>query len=451
MPLNLPYKILKQEETEHDIFFHLESLKKVTFCTHCNSTNIRKKDKLKNFYFDIPIRAKIVGLTILAQRYFCKDCKKSSREELLQIHSKHNMTERLVKHIEEKSLQRPFTHLAEEIGCTEGTIRKIFKAHVETLAAHNKFETPTVMRIDEIHLAKRARAVITNISERTIIEMFKDRNKTTIIKYLQGLENSHIVLNVAIDIWKPYRDAINDVLPHSIVVIDKFHVVKMANTALEKYRKELRASLMAKQRIDLKNDRFLLLKRKSKLSPKEDMIVSYWENNYSILAKMYYLKEQFFEIYEADSKEEAYTRYSEFENQLTSEVKHYWHEVTRAVGNWHKEIFAYFDYPVTNAYTEAMNSVIRHVDRMGRSYSFETIRAKMLYTKSIHKTKRPKMKKRKEMDIPVFCRKEVPTMNRVLPFHESSYTEEETVELNFGVDMEKLVIGIKKGTLRFED
>jgi len=451
MPLNLPYKILKQEETDHDIFFHLETIDKPSACLLCNSPDIRKKDKLKNFYFDIHVRGKRVGLSIYAQRYLCKSCKKSFKEVLPEIHSKHSMTNRLVKYIEEKSLQRPFTHLAEEIGCTEGTIRKIFRNHRDTLAAQIKFETPKVMGIDEIHLAKRARAVITNINERTIIEMFKDRNKTTIIKYLESLENSHIVLNVAIDMWKPYKDAVNGVLPHSIVVIDKFHVVKMANSALEKYRKELRASLTSKQRIDLKNDRFLLLKRKSTLSPKEDMIVSYWENNYPILAKMYYLKEQFFEIYEANSKEEAYTRYSEFENQLTQEVKPYWYEVTRAVGNWHTEIFAYFDYPVTNAYTEAMNSVIRHVDRMGRSYSFETIRAKMLYTKSIHKTKRPKMNKQYDLGIPAFCKKTTPSIGRYLPPQSVDIVEEKNKDINYGVDMEKLVKEIQKGTLRFEE
>jgi len=378
MPLNLPYRVIKQDETDNDIFFYLEDIHELTTCTYCNSNQIRKKGKLNNFCFDIPSRGKRVGLHIKVQRYLCKECQKSFNGILKKIHSKHNMTTRLVQYIKEKSLQRPFTHLAEDIGCSEGTIRKIFKSYVETLEVQNKFETPKVMGIDEIHLAKRARTVITNISEKTIIEIFKDRNKTTIIKYLQGLENSHIVLNVAIDMWKPYRDAVNGVLPHSIIVIDKFHVTKMANSALEKYRKELRASLSTKQRIDLKHDRFLLLKRKSTLSPTEDLVVSYWENNYPRLAKMYLLKELFFEIYEAKSKEEAYTRYSEFENQLTGEVKHYWHDVTRAVGNWHNEIFAYFDYPVTNAYTEAMNSVIRHVDRMGRSYSFETIRAKML-------------------------------------------------------------------------
>lgn len=250
--------------------------------------------------------------------------------------------------------------------------------------------------------------------------------------------------------WKPYRDAVRSVLPHSVVVIDKFHVVKMANSALEKYRKELRASLTSKQRIGLKNDRFLLLKRKSTLSPKEDIIVSYWENNYPTLAKMYLLKEQFFEIYDAKSKEEAYTRYSEFENQLTQEIKHYWHEVTRAVWNWHNEIFAYFDYPVTNAYTEAINSVIRHVDRMGRSYSFETIRAKMLYTKSIHKTKRPKMDKHYDLSVPIFCRKST-IMDRYVPSKVASSAQMISKDINYGVDLEKLVSEIKKGALRFKD
>ncbi|MBD3797462.1 MAG: ISL3 family transposase [Campylobacterales bacterium] len=450
MPLNLPYNVLKQEEKEHDLFFFLEPIENNLQCPFCGSKDYRKHLNRKQFYFDLPIRGKRVGLYIKRQRYLCKACSKSFLPDLPLIHINHNMTERLVKYIKEKSLQRPFTHLADEIGCTEGTIRKIFKSHIEGLAAQSKFATPKIMGIDEIHLAKRARAVITNIEERTIIEMFKDRNKTTITHYLNRLENSHIVLNVAMDMWKPYRDAVNSILPHSIVVIDKFHVVRMANTALEKYRKELRRSLTQKQRLDLKNDRYLLLKRKNTLSNQESFTLSYWENNYPILAKMYDLKEQFFEIYDTESKEEAYDRYAEFEAQLTKDIRHYWSDLTRAVENWHTEIFAYFDHPITNAYTEAMNSVIRHVDRMGRSYSFETIRAKMLYTKSIHKTKRPKMNKRHDMDIPTFMRKG-DVMGRYIPSKVTSKQEEIKDEINYGVDMEKLVNEIKKGTLRFED
>lgn len=47
--------------------------------------------------------------------------------------------------------------------------------------------------------------------------------------------------------------------------------------------------------------------------------------------------------------------------------------------NWHDEICTYFENPLTNAFTESTNSLTRVMNRMGRGYSFEIIRARMLY------------------------------------------------------------------------
>lgn len=66
--------------------------------------------------------------------------------------------------------------------------------------------------------------------------------------------------------------------------------------------------------------------------------------------------------------------------------------------HWETEIFAYFDHPVTNAYTEALNGLIRAMYRLGRGYSFEAIRAKILFTEGVTKTKRPTYPKRKFLD-----------------------------------------------------
>src|SRR6202142_939046 len=48
--------------------------------------------------------------------------------------------------------------------------------------------------------------------------------------------------------WKPYRDAATALLPDARVVVDKFHVVKMANKCLDDTRKRLRAGLTATDR-----------------------------------------------------------------------------------------------------------------------------------------------------------------------------------------------------------
>jgi len=49
--------------------------------------------------------------------------------------------------------------------------------------------------------------------------------------------------------------------------------------------------------------------------------------------------------------------------------------------NWRTEILAYFDHPITNAYTEALNGVAKTINRQGRGYTFEVLRARLLYGK----------------------------------------------------------------------
>lgn len=66
-----------------------------------------------------------------------------------------------------------------------------------------------------------------------------------------------------------------------------------------------------------------------------------------------------------------------------------------AMGNWHDEIFAYFDHPIINAYTESLNNLIRVVNRVGRGYSFEALRAKILFTEGLQQIKKPRYQRQR--------------------------------------------------------
>ena len=69
----------------------------------------------------------------------------------------------------------------------EGTIRNIFRDHVNELEDTLRFETPQWMGIDEIHLIK-PRGVITNIDNNTVVELLANRNQDTFAKFLTGLK-----------------------------------------------------------------------------------------------------------------------------------------------------------------------------------------------------------------------------------------------------------------------
>ncbi len=254
------------------------------------------------------------------------------------------------------------------------------------------------MGIDEIHLIK-PRCVISNIRNNTIVNMLPNRDKKTVVNYLYNLQGKEEVQYVAMDMWTPYRDAVQAVLPDARIVIDKFHVVRMANDAVEKVRKSLREQLTPKQRRGLMHDRFVLLKRERDLNDKERLLLDGWTKNYPELGAAYRLKEAFYGIYEGSSSPEAaIAAYEAWNKAVVPEARDAFGDLIRAFTNWQPFILNYFEHPVTNAYTESLNSLIRVMNRLGRGYSFEALRAKILFTEGIHKhtLSRPKFERRRE-------------------------------------------------------
>ena len=66
--------------------------------------------------------------------------------------------------------------------------------------------------------------------------------------------------------------------------------------------------------------------------------------------------------------------------------------IQKMINKLRKEIFAYFDGRWTNAYTECANSLIRRIIRDGNGYSFEVLRAKILFGTPASKQKKVKVK-----------------------------------------------------------
>ncbi len=387
--LNLPaYVVTAITENEHDYHVNAE-------CPMCHSSNLVGFGRREQLVKDLPMHGRRVGIYVSTRRMQCRGCNKTFSEALPEVDEHRIMTRRLVEWIGKQSVKRTFASIAEEVGVVEGTIRLIFKDYVSNLEKTIRFETPKWMGIDEIHLIK-PRGVITNIANNTIVELLPNRTKETVVRFLHHLEGKDRIQYVAMDMWQPYRDACAAVIPDAQIVIDKFHVVKMANESMEKVRKGLRERLTIKQRRGLMHDRFVLLRRERDLTDKDSLLLSGWLKNYDEMGIAYRLKEDFFGIYDAQSPDEAQGRYLEWKSRITPEVAPAFHDLVRAWDNWTPWILGYFDHPITNAYTESLNSLIRVMDRLGRGYSFEALRAKILFSEGAHKHKnsRPKFERK---------------------------------------------------------
>jgi len=438
--INLPnFEIIDMSESEYDYRFLIKSTAPPpSHCPKCGTVpNLYKHGKKDQLFFDLPMHAKRVGLIIRRQRYRCLECEETFFENLSDMNDSRSVTNRLIDWIQEASLEKTFTSVAEEIGVDEKTVRNIFKDYVAELEAQTDFRTPEWLGIDEIHLLKNYRCVITDVENKSVIDILRKRNKDTVISYLSKLQDIDKIELVTMDMWNPYKSAVNTVIPHAKIVIDKFHVVKLANESLEKIRKANRQNVSAKERRQLMRDRYVLLTRRKDLNDFDDQIkLQVWTDKFPLLGQAYELKEQFFDIYEVESINEAYQLYQNWLSNVPKELMTYFEDLIKAMNNWEEEIFNYFNSPITNAYTESLNRLIKTMNHIGRGYSFEALRAKILFTQGYRKVK----KKFKEVEV---------TFGKMLPDQFPDWSQagyEWMYEEIYGADFSTLTKAMEEGS-----
>ncbi len=306
------------------------------------------------------------------------------------MNERHFMTKRLVLYIAQEALRKTFTSIAYDVGIDEKLVRLIFQESIKHLDTTTTIKSRCI-GIDELYLLNQYRCIITDVEHHQIIDLLRDRHKPTVISYLQHLPDTtkaHIAV-VCTDMWASYHDAVHQVLPHSKLVVDKFHVLKLLSGCLEVVRKEIRKSLTDKQRKTLMHDRFLLLRRPHDLDERETLILETWLGNFPRLETAYRLKEGFYTIYEASTEEDALSRYFAWLEQITPEVFDAFVPFTLTIERYGDAIFAYFTHRYTAGYTECLNGQIKLAQRTGRGYSFEVLRAKVLKTGGLQRQPRP--------------------------------------------------------------
>jgi len=386
--LNLPdWTILRTVEGERDYQITAAYDVAALACSSCWRFGfLQRFGKRNQLFLDLPMPGKRVGIHVERQRYRCTNCHHTMLQPLPHMDQKHQMTKRLLSHIAEASLRRTFISIAEECGLDEKTIRNVFHEHVGHLDETTVFATPKWLGIDELTLLRHPRCIMTNLHERTIIALLKHRSQATVSQYLHDLLRRGRVEIVAMDMWEPYRNAVQWALHRPRIIVDKFHVVRMANHGLETIRRELRQTLSDRQRRTLMHDRFVLLRRQADLTDedltdKERMILEVWTQHMPLLAQAYQAKERFYGIWDARDRTDAEAVCTAWRAALPPELQRAFQPLLTAMGNWHDEIFAYFTVPgasITNATTEALNGLAKLAQRSGRGYSYEAIRAKLL-------------------------------------------------------------------------
>lgn len=397
--LNLPeFNVIKQEQNEHFYRFTVEKKDLPFMCTSCgwikseydeDTAEFKPHQVKERTVSDISMHGKAVRLVIRHRRYKCPACGGTFYEWLDSIERNGKVTKRLVEHIKKLTLKRPFTNISDEYGISHTSVRRYFLDYVEEQERHRHLVAPKVLGIDEVHLNKTMRGVFTDNENRIMLEITENNLKRTIKQTIQSMEGYKNIEVATVDMNAGYKYAVNELIPEAYVVIDKFHVVKYAQEALNAIRVKIKNELPKDKRRLLTRDRWVLLRNKEDLRWADIEKRNEWFKLFPFLKQAYWLKEGIRDVYNlSNDKQEALERFAKWESEIPTELKEF-KAIKKTFNNNKQEIFNYFDRPYTNAYTESVNNIIKSVEKAGKGYTFDVLRAKVLY--GTHATlKKPK-------------------------------------------------------------
>lgn len=133
----------------------------------------------------------------------------------------------------------------------------------------------------------------------------KDRKEATLRTILQeqlGSERCEGIKVACSDMWKPYLKVVRELLPNALNILDRFHIVKKLNEAVDQVRRD-EAKALKQQGFDpvLKGSRYCFLKRYHNLTPNQNAKLSDLIKCDLRTVRAYFLKEAFDPFWEYKS------------------------------------------------------------------------------------------------------------------------------------------------------
>ena len=173
----------------------------------------------------MPIGGKFIVLVLIKRRFRCPDCGKVFCENYESIERYQRMTQRLAFHITQDSIKLTFKAAANNAGVSEYLSRALFIKEAQRLNIDKN--APAVLSMDEFAVKKgkgenKYNLAIAVPTEKRLLDILPDRYQSTVEKYLESLKNKEAVKVVAIDMWQPYKRAIQKTLPNATIVVGSF-------------------------------------------------------------------------------------------------------------------------------------------------------------------------------------------------------------------------------------
>ncbi len=257
--------------------------------------------------------------------------------------------------------------------------------HYYTEAARDQenYSEVTSIGIDETSRARGHDYVtlFVDLSKRRTVFVEKGKGAATISAFVQDFKAHHgsptSITDASIDMSPAFIKGIKENLPSAQITFDKYHIMKIINSAVDKVRKA-----EVKEQHILRGLKYIFLKNRINLTPSQLADLRYLESMPRLNLKTmraYHIRENFQEIYNAKSRQDFeialkkwyfWATHSRIERMIEAAktLKRHWDGVLR-----------WFDSKINNGILEGLNGIVQAARAKARGYRTSKNYVAMIY------------------------------------------------------------------------
>lgn len=223
------------------------------------------------------------------------------------------------------------------------------------------------MYLDEIALKKGHGNFETVISSDTrVLEMVEGKSSETIQAALKAMPGIERIEQVCMDMCASFAHAVKAVLPKAKIVIDRFHLIRHANDALESIRKRHYAKLDGCKRKRFARINWLLFKDYASLHKDNKRLVREYLRLDPETARIYWLVQELRSVLKTDWKDRMNAYYALFD--WCEKARRYLTRLVKTIENWWNPVLNACFYPLNNGRQEGINNKIKLIKRQGYGF-----------------------------------------------------------------------------------
>ena len=379
--LGLPeFRVIAQVCGPQQLDLHLQRRDEHIVCPQCQACCSRVKESRPRCIRDLPILEHPVMLWLHMRRFQCAACRHRPWETSQTFGAQVQWTERLYTRVREEFLQGcPCRELARRYGLST---RTVFRWTFERSRGGRPRKLGRAIGIDAYARRKghRYNTVIVDLDQGQPIATFKGRGADEVMAWFTSRpqDERDRVEVVVLDMSKPFFAAVKAVFGDTVHVIDRFHVVQQAVSALDAVLRSVQKQLDQAEAKELKKLRKRWLKSADQLNV-DELIARYeWRRRFPELREMIDwvqdLRRWFDRQYDKPARE-ALLKLIERASQSAQEPLQ---RVAGTLSRWFEPIVRYIRHRYTNGMTEGFNNKIKLIQRMAYGLRNEHNRRKRI-------------------------------------------------------------------------